>query len=343
MNLLFTCVGSRNYLLEYFRAELGPEDRLLAADNSPMAPALVCADKQFIVQPVHTEGYIEELLSIAERESVDVIISLNDLELPILADAAKRFTNIGTRLLVSTSDVIAVCFDKWKTAQLFNKLNINTPKTYIDLEEAIKAIEAGSLTTPLVVKPRWGSQSIAVEYIDNKDDLRYCYEMTRSKYENSKLRSKLTDSQNILIQEVIHGNEYGLDVINDLDGNYCSSVARKKHAMRAGETDIATVLNCAALSEAGEKIGRHLRHVGLLDADFFINDSGIYGLELNPRFGGGYPFSHMAGVNVPKAIVQWLHGKPVSPELFKVTERRTFAKVGTLVEVNNGNYKPSES
>ena len=36
---------------------------------------------------------------------------------------------------------------------------------------------------------------------------------------------------------------------------------------------------------------------------------------MNARFGGGYPFSHAAGVNLPLAIVKWLKGESVKPEL----------------------------
>ena len=38
---------------------------------------------------------------------------------------------------------------------------------------------------------------------------------------------------------------------------------------------------------------------------------------MNARFGGGYPFSHMAGVNLPMAIVQWLNNENINPEILK--------------------------
>ncbi|WP_233265943.1 hypothetical protein [Formosa sp. L2A11] len=33
------------------------------------------------------------------------------------------------------------------------------------------------------------------------------------------------------------------------------------------------------------------------------NDT-IYGIEINARFGGGYPLSYLAGANYPKYIIQ---------------------------------------
>ena len=34
------------------------------------------------------------------------------------------------------------------------------------------------------------------------------------------------------------------------------------------------------------------------------NNNSIYGIEINPRFGGGFPLSYLAGANFPKWIIQ---------------------------------------
>ena len=47
--------------------------------------------------------------------------------------------------------------------------------------------------------------------------------------------------------------------------------------------------------------------VGCLTAQFFKHkedDSKVYAIEINPRFGGGYPLSYLAGANFPKWIIQ---------------------------------------
>ena len=54
-----------------------------------------------------------------------------------------------------------------------------------------------------------------------------------------------------------------------------------------------------------------------MDCDVFLVDGKPYVLEMNARFGGGYPFSHMGGCNLPKAIVFWCQGKLVPEEWLK--------------------------
>ena len=50
-----------------------------------------------------------------------------------------------------------------------------------------------------------------------------------------------------------------------------------------------------------------------MDCDIFMVDGKPYVLEMNARFGGGYPFSHLGGCNLPKAIVQWAKGENADP------------------------------
>jgi carbamoyl-phosphate synthase large subunit len=56
-------------------------------------------------------------------------------------------------------------------------------------------------------------------------------------------------------------------------------------------------------------------------------------LELNPRFGGGYPFSYEAGANMPKAILNWLKGEQVESSLLIPEIGKMYSKNDYLVEI----------
>jgi carbamoyl-phosphate synthase large subunit len=100
-----------------------------------------------------------------------------------------------------------------------------------------------------------------------------------------------------------------MDVLNDLDGNYKGSFVRQKLSMRSGETDKAISVIDQRFTEIGKTIGSELKHIGNLDCDVLERDGELYVLELNPRFGGGYPFSHEAGMNTCKSYISWLKGQ----------------------------------
>ena len=121
----------------------------------------------------------------------------------------------------------------------------------------------------------------------------------------------------MLIQEKLCGAEHGLDVINDLNGNYQNTIVKRKLAMRAGETDCAETIENETLQNLGELIGNTLHHIANLDVDVFLVGDTPYILEMNARFGGGYSFSHMAGVNLPLTIIKWIRREPVKEDLLK--------------------------
>ena len=58
-----------------------------------------------------------------------------------------------------------------------------------------------------------------------------------------------------------------------------------------------------------------LCHRGNLDVDVQEEDGTYYVLEMNARFGGGYPFSHAAGADLPLALVLWAMGREPREEV----------------------------
>lgn len=332
-NILFTCAGRRTYLLKYFKEQLASEGKIVGADMQLSAPALTAADVKEAVPAVYAPDYIDRVLDICHRHEINAIICLNDLELPILAANRKRFTEIGVMPIVSAQKVIDICFDKYLTAQYVESLGLRTPRTFISPADAKAALTDGSLFFPLVLKPRWGSGSIGIEFVGNIEELDEVYAMLVKKVKKSILATASQGEEYILIQQKIEGQEYGMDVMNDLTGRNRGVSVKKKLAMRAGETDKAQTVDNAEIRRIGRTLGRNLAHIGNLDVDIFEQDGQYYVLELNPRFGGGFPFSYEAGVNFPKAIIEWLKGEEIDDSILISTPNRTFAKCDYLVEV----------
>ncbi len=333
MNILFTCAGRRTYLLKYFREQLGCDGQIVATDMQLNAPALTAADVRLQVPAVYSPDYVNRTLDICRQYAIDAVISLNDLELPVLAAARDKFEAIGVRLIISSPEVIDICFDKYRTARFVESIGLKTPCTYTSLHDAKKALNEHKLKFPLVLKPRWGSGSIGIEFVKNMQQLEESYSLLMKKIKESILSTASDGDEYILIQEKIDGQEYGMDVMNDLEGNHCAVSVKRKIAMRAGETDKAQTVDNHEIAELGRILGENLRHIGNLDVDVFERDGQYYILELNPRFGGGFPFSYEAGVNFPGAIIQWLKGNDASDINLSPTIGVTFAKCDYLVQI----------
>ena len=334
MNILFTCAGRRTYLLKYFKENLTESDKIIATDMQLSAPALQVADVKLQVPAVYDPNYIDITLDICKKHKVNALISLNDLELPILANNKHLFEELGVKVIVSSPEVIDICFDKYKTAQWIESIGLKSPKTYIRLDDAKKALETGEISFPLFMKPRWGSGSIGLESISDMEDLDIYYNILMKKIKKTILATASIGNEYILIQEKLTGNEYGLDVMNDLNGNNVGVSVKQKLAMRSGETDKAITLDLPDVKKMGERIGKELRHIGNLDVDIMQRANGDYCiLELNPRFGGGFPFSYEAGVNLPKAIIEWIKGKDTDYSILIPQYNKMFAKNDYLMEI----------
>lgn len=313
MNILLTSVGRRSYLVNYFKKALNGDGEVHVMNSSKISPAFLVADKATVSPLIYDKDYIPFLVDYCKGNHIKAIISCLDIDLPILARNKEKFNQIGTKVVVADPDFIEACNDKWKTYQFLTANGFLAPKTYVSLSDAEIAIQNGALHFPVMIKPRWGMGSIAVYEAETEEELKVLYEKTKRKLSTTYLKYESAADMDaaVLIQEKIDGQEYGLDIMNDLNGSYMNTSVKMKYAMRSGETDCAITVDDQKAREIGKKISGLSHHPGNLDCDVFVADGEYYVLEMNARFGGGYPFSHIAGVDLPKAIVMWLKGEEV--------------------------------
>lgn len=318
MNLLLTSVGRRAYMVKYFKDVLGDCGQVHVCNSSDLSVAFQYADKSFVSPLIYDEKYIPCLIEYCKENKIEVLISLFDIDLPVLAKNREKFEEIGTNIIVSNEKIVEICNDKWKTYNFLLENGFNVPKTYLSLDETLNALTTGEISYPIIVKPRFGCGSIAMSVAEDRESLDYYCRRNERAVQRTYLKFESDFVENkIIFQEMLKGQEFGADIINDLNADFQNAVIKQKIAMRAGETDIAKIVENKVLFEEAKRLGNLTGHIANMDCDMFMVDGKPYILEMNARFGGGYPFSHVAGVNLPEAIIRWHKGEKVEGKILE--------------------------
>lgn len=288
VNILLTSIGRRVSLLGAFRAalaDLGLKGRLFGADRSRMATAFHLADEAFLV-PAASEGeaYVEALLEICRSRRVDLVVPLIDWELALLAGAREAFAEAGSRMLLSSPEVVGICRDKLGTHDFLTAHGFDTPKV-LTYEDALQA------RFPLFMKPRFGSSAKDVHKLADRQALEFY---------------QARAAEETVIQEFVAGREHTVDVYAGLDGIPRVAVPRRRLKVRAGEVSKAVaVRHPTIISESLRLVEALGGCVGVLTLQCFLTDGGaVKFIEINPRFGGGVPLAIRAGANFPKWLIQ---------------------------------------
>jgi len=302
MNILITCGGRRDYIVKYFRRALKNHGKIIVCNSISETPAMIEADKAYKVPYVYEKGYIDKLQKICKKHKIDYIFSLHDLDGPILSKNRVKLEIYGAKLVMPDTKIISVCLDKYKTHQFLKSHNVLSPPTWLTPSEFFKEKEKNY---PVIIKPRCGYGSINILKARSDEEVRNLYkyfETNKDKKISNYLGFNDKDSSTI-IQKYLNGKEYGLGVVNTIKGDYAGSFVLKKISMRAGETDIAVTSKDSSIENLGKTLSFLTRNPGLMDCDIIKANKKIYVLEINPRFGGQYPFFHHAGANIPAFLI----------------------------------------
>ena len=299
MRILLCSVGRRGYLVKYFRDALGSDGEVWGGDYSIYTPAFLCCDNSVLLPQVTEEHYAEQLIHFCQKNNVDMVVPLIDPELGALAPHRERFFDAGVMAVVSPPQTVQMTFDKYLTYKFGKDNGIAVPETVITVKEAEVLLAAGKFKWPVVVKPRKGSASTDITYCHNERQMRCAFESCPSP----------------MIQECTEGQEYGYDIFGDRDYQPISVFCKRKLAMRAGETDKAVSTDDAKLIALGVKLAESLQLFGPMDVDVMVTSNGPKLLEINPRFGGGYPCSHQAGADFPAKLIAMCRNKTLTPDI----------------------------
>ncbi len=288
-NILITSAGRRCQLIDCFRDDakaLGLEANLFAADLNPeMSPACQIADKSFQVSPCASPGYIDELLAICKNNAIQLLVPTIDTELQPLADSKDRFTKIGVAIGISSPAAVYLSQDKAATSEALANLGIPTPRSCSwDTFEA----DDTSWKYPLIFKPNSGSNSQGLLWAQTPSEI-----------------PELKKNSHYLVQECLEGTEYTINTYFNADGVLLASVPHQRIEVRGGEVSKARTQQIAQLYDIATRLqNAQMGWNGPICFQAIEVNNVFYVIEINARFGGGYPIAHRAGALFPKWLIQ---------------------------------------
>lgn len=286
MNILITSAGQRVSLVRAFQIEVKrefPQSKVYTVDMNPkLAPACIISDGYRKVNRINDINYIEDLIEICNNWQIKIIIPTIDTELLILSQNKERFKKLGIKLVVSDEKFVSLCRDKRLTNHFFIDKKIDIPIQY----------DKSNFQFPLFIKPYDGSLSKDI-YLINKEE-----ELTEFHLQNSKL----------MFMEYIDNSlydEFTIDAYYDRNSKLKCVVPRKRISVRSGEISKGLTCNNFLVDYVIKKLNLIEGAIGCLTIQVFFNEKTqrVVGIEINPRFGGGYPLSYLAGANFPKWII----------------------------------------
>jgi carbamoyl-phosphate synthase large subunit len=282
-------------LLNCFREDalgIGLDLRVLAVDAAPlMSAACHLADAFWQVPRCTDAGYIPRLLEICGAEKVDLLIPTIDPELLPLAGAREQFAAVGTRVVVSDGETVAMARDKLRTSAFLEQHGIPAPRSVRMSEWSVKP---DALRFPVIGKRIDGSSSIGMWEAARPEDV----------------PDLQADASLYIVQEKWTGAEYTVNVYFDGSGRCRAAVPHLRCEVRSGEVSKGVTVRHPLLADFAHRLGEALPGAwGPLCFQAIIAAGG-HGVvfEINARFGGGFPLTHRAGARFSRWLLEEVAG-----------------------------------
>ncbi|MEA1953172.1 MAG: ATP-grasp domain-containing protein [Campylobacterota bacterium] len=282
-NILITSAGRRVSLVKNFQDTLkkfNPNGKVFTTDMNPfLSSACQVSDGYLKVPRVTDKKYLEILKEYCVQNSISIVIPTIDTELDILAKAKEDFLKSNIFIAISSKEICDIFYLKDSTEDFFVSNNIDTPRQINDI---------ANCNYPIFAKLNNSSCSIGAQIV-------YTPEIAK----------KLSCDKNYVFQEFIQGDEFTVDTFIDKYGEVISVVPRQRLEVRAGEVNKAKAVKDKDIINAIKDLCKILKGAyGCITIQLFKTDDRIVFIEINPRFGGGYPLSPLSGANFAEYLIK---------------------------------------
>jgi carbamoyl-phosphate synthase large subunit len=299
-NILVLSAGRRVSLVRAFEtAAAGTGAKVLTADLNPnFSAACRASTAAIILPPVLNPQYPDALATACMKYEVGLVVPTIDTELLVLAKLRPKLLASGTELIICGEKLVQAARDKRCTPKYFDAFGLQSPEIY----------SLDDIQFPAFAKPFDGSLSRNTFVVKSKADL----------------TPALLATPNLIFShylDPVEHDEFTCDAYYDRLGNLICVVPRQRLEVRGGEISKGVTRRNEIVTLFNEKLANIPDARGCLTFQFFLHrqNRSAWLIELNPRFGGGFPMSYAAGANYPAWLVdEYLSGQKI--EAFEAWE-----------------------
>jgi len=295
----------------------------IVVDFNHEAPGFAIADKKALISTIDYEN----ILTLAQDEKIDGILTTSDFPVNIVAKVAKEL-----ELPAMSIDVATICTNKYLQREFFNSHFIKTPK--FKLIEDVSDIESIDYF-PVVIKPIDSSASRGVKMVTSRSELESQYFISKDYSTQGK----------VIVEEFISGREFSIETITqeevttivaitekNVNGSEFGYFVEDSHIIpaRISSEEFQIISNEVLKAITILKINNAPSHI-----EVKLNETGAYIIEIACRLGGDYITSDL----VPLAMGVDMLENLISLALKQTVDVTTkWNKVASIQFLNRENY-----
>lgn len=253
---------------------------VVAADMDRWASGLYLVDAEHrrLVPAGLAEDFVDVVRAMCRSDRIDVLFPTVDVELPRLAAERDRLHAAGTLLASPSLRTLETCLDKLALARACER-TCRVPRTeLVGTPQAVSGWEF-----PVIVKPRRGAGSRGVRLVTSQTEL-----------------DAVHAEEDLLVQELLPGDEFSVDVLAGLDGHVIAAVPRARLRVDSGVAVAGVTVHDDELIATATAVAKAIGLTTVANVQLKRDTNGVPGLlEVNPRFPGAMPLTIAAGVDMP--------------------------------------------
>ncbi len=290
-------------------------------ENEPVIDPII--DRFYSVPPISDQNYVDTLLEICDKESIDIFFPQISMELELVRSRIEDFHRLGVKVAITDNDTLNSANNKLKVYDLMTSSGIPTPKysKIESIEDFHKASERlGFPNCPVCIKvaESSGSRGVRIVMPDlSKGDL-FLNTKPSSMYVTMEEMDSILKSIKIwpdmMVMEYLPGCEYTVDLLAN-HGKVIYIAGRRNTVSQTSIAMESTVEKNDSAYNMATSLVELFQLDGNIGFDFMMDkaDNPII-TDINPRITATIVLYKEAGINFPYLRVKQLFGEKL-PEV----------------------------